>query len=126
MRFRNKITMLTCRFKSGRQYSRDHAPGFLIIFTTLREDKVRASGGCHKSFSTLGDCTIRGNFFKRYSNKNRIISTLGQNFNLVGNSLIRYGREELPYESAHRRCLDIFKANVVVFRNKQEWIEARD
>ena len=47
----------------------------------------------------------------------------GHEFIQVGNSLVRYGKEELFYHSAKRRCVDAFGANIVEFRNEQEWIE---
>ena len=47
----------------------------------------------------------------------------GHEFTRVGNSLIRYGREELFYLSARRRCMETFEANLVEFRNEQEWGE---
>ena len=40
---------------------------------------------------------------------------------MLGNSLIRYGREVLFYLSARRCCMETFKANLVEFRNEQEW-----
>ena len=47
----------------------------------------------------------------------------GHEFTQVGNSLVRYGKEELFYHSAKRRCVDAFGANIVEFRNEEEWIE---
>ena len=47
----------------------------------------------------------------------------GLQFIRVGNSLIRYGTEELFYPSAKKRCLEAFDATIVEFRNEQEWIE---
>ena len=47
----------------------------------------------------------------------------GYEFTQVGNSLVRYGKEELFYNSARRRCVEAFGANIVEFRNEQEWIE---
>ena len=48
---------------------------------------------------------------------------LGYEFTQVGSSLIRYGKEELFYLSARRRCIEAFGANLVEFRNEQEWNE---
>ena len=56
----------------------------------------------------------------------KLISLSGQNFTYVGSSLIRYEEGKVPYEFAHRRCLEVFKANLVVFRNKQEWNEVTE
>ena len=47
----------------------------------------------------------------------------GHEFTQVGNSLVRYGKEELFYLSAKRLCVEAFGANLVEFRNEQEWSE---
>ena len=47
----------------------------------------------------------------------------GHDFTQVGNSLVRYGNEEVSYLSAKKRCVEVFKANMVEFRNEQEWLE---
>ena len=93
----------------------------MFIFSALVEDNNRASGQCVHSFSTPEMCTIRGNLPKENQNLYLFILNQGQNFTRVGNSLVRYGEEKLPYESAHRRCQDVFKANLIEFRNEQEW-----
>ena len=45
----------------------------------------------------------------------------GHEFTQVGNSLLRYGKEELFYLSAKRRCVEAFGANLVEFRQELEW-----
>ena len=47
----------------------------------------------------------------------------GREFTQVGNSLIRYGKEESFYFSAKKHCFEAFGANLIEFRNEQEWSE---
>ena len=104
----NGKTSCYCRFKSGRHYSWDSGYGFLLTYTTIKDDKVR------------GENALIVNSTIQYS---LMIFIAGLQFIRVGNSLIRYGKEELFYPSARKRCVEAFDATIVEFRNEQEWIE---